>query len=298
MQTCETIEEKREVFDAFSRALVRESHNLMQRPDLLWQQLYNRLQWEKEPVTAVLQPEYERRTAPGAALWLRARTPFRESEALIRVLAGHIYTVGLKSDSTVVTTKGYSAGTGGWTDVIQVAAGYGHTVGLKSDGTVVAAGWDNFGQCDVDSWTGIIQVAAGTGEGGGHTVGLESDGTVVAVGNNISGQCDVGNWTDIVQVAAGGCHTVGLKSDGTVVAVGASGLVIFNDYGQCDVGNWTDIIQIAAGGMFFGGHTVGVKTNGTVVAAGPEIALSKRNLGVIEYALTIFQHRWRFRNHP
>ena len=256
MQTCETIEEKREVFDAFSRALVRESHNLMQRPDLLWQQLYNRLQWEKEPVTAVLQPEYERRTAPGAALWLRARTPFRESEALIRVLAGHIYTVGLKSDSTVVTTKGYSAGTGGWTDVIQVAAGYGHTVGLKSDGTVVA------------------------------------------VGNNISGQCDVGNWTDIVQVAAGGCHTVGLKSDGTVVAVGASGLVIFNDYGQCDVGNWTDIIQIAAGGMFFGGHTVGVKTNGTVVAAGPEIALSKRNLGVIEYALTIFQHRWRFRNHP
>ena len=132
------------------------------------------------------------------------------------------------------------------------------------------------------------QVTPMVAAGCGHIVGLKSDGTVVAVGDNISGQCDAGNWTGIVQVATGGCHTVGVKSDGTVVAVGAKGTVpVVNDYGQCDVGDWMDIVQVAAGGIFFVGHTVGVKTNGTVVAAGPEIALAKRNLGVIEYALTI-----------
>ena len=57
-------------------------------------------------------------------------------------------------------------------------AGYDYTVGLRSDGTVVAVGDNGYGQCDVGAWTGIVQVAAG----GYHTVGLKSDGTVVAVG--------------------------------------------------------------------------------------------------------------------
>ena len=59
-----------------------------------------------------------------------------------------------------------------------LAAGYFHTVGICSDGTVVAAGDNEDGQCNVDSWTDIVAVAAGWT----HTVGLRSDGTVVAVG--------------------------------------------------------------------------------------------------------------------
>ena len=35
---------------AFSKALNRETHVLSQHPNLLWQQLYNRLQWEVEGV--------------------------------------------------------------------------------------------------------------------------------------------------------------------------------------------------------------------------------------------------------
>jgi alpha-tubulin suppressor-like RCC1 family protein len=97
-----------------------------------------------------------------------------------------------------------------------VAAGYRYTVGLKSDGTVVAVGSSKFGQCDVGNWTDIVRVAAGNF----HTVGLKSDGTVVAVGLNDSGQCDVGGWTGITKIAAGNYHTVGVKFDGTVVAVG------------------------------------------------------------------------------
>jgi alpha-tubulin suppressor-like RCC1 family protein len=188
---------------------------------------------------------------------------------IVQVDAGWYFTVGLKSDGTVVAVGDNDSGqcdVGNWTDITQVAAGTTHTVGLKSDGTVVAVGaeFPEFlevpeefypGPCDVGDWTDIIQVAAGTG----HTVGLKKDGTVVAVGGNLQGQCNVSGWMGITQVACGDSHTVGLKSDGTVVAVGD------DDYGQCNVGGWTDIIQVAAGGW---GHTLGLKPDGTVIAVG------------------------------
>ena len=61
-----------------------------------------------------------------------------------------------------------------------VSAGNWYTVGLKSDGTVVAVGSNQDGECDVEDWTDIVAVSAGFW----HTVGLKSDGTVVAVGRN------------------------------------------------------------------------------------------------------------------
>jgi alpha-tubulin suppressor-like RCC1 family protein len=182
---------------------------------------------------------------------------------IIQVAAHGFYTVGLRSDGTVVAVGwGYRRkegekgpfDVGGWADIIQVAAGDLHTVGLRSDGTLVAVGDNYRGQCDVGSWTDITQVAADCCQ----TVGLKSDGTVVATGSNAYGICDVGDWTDIIQVVAGGLHTVGLKSDGTVVVVGS------NSSGECEVGNWTGITQVAAGV----GYTVGLKSDGTVIAAG------------------------------
>jgi alpha-tubulin suppressor-like RCC1 family protein len=180
-----------------------------------------------------------------------------EMPGIIQVGAGSKHTVGLKPDGTVVAAGWNDYGqceVGGWTDITQVAAGMFNTVGLKSDGIVIAVGDNTFGQREVGGWTDITQVAAGIY----HTVGLKSDGTVVAVGYNTYGQCEVGGWTDITQVAAGDWHTVGLKSDGTVVAVG------YFYYGQCDVGGWTDITQVTAGSY----HTVGLKSDGTVVAVG------------------------------
>ena len=171
--------------------------------------------------------------------------------------AGAYHTVGLRSDGTVVAAGGNDYGqcdVDSWTDIVAVAAESHHTVGLRSDGTVVATGLNDDGQCDVDSWTNIVAVAAGYG----HTVGLRGDGTVVAAGCNDDGQCDVDSWTDIVAVAAGSQHTVGLRSDGTVVATG------WNYHGQCDVDSWTDIVAVAAGY----GHTVGLRSDGTVVATG------------------------------
>ena len=80
--------QRRGVLQAFSRAVSREVSTLSQRPDLLWQQLYNRLQWEETPVPAVLEGELERRSRPDTAPWLRTKWAPRDSDALIRTLPG------------------------------------------------------------------------------------------------------------------------------------------------------------------------------------------------------------------
>ncbi len=175
---------------------------------------------------------------------------------IVAVAANEMYSVGLKSDGTVVGAGDFSDSLTYWTDIVAIAAGGDHTVGLKADGTVVAAGTDHYGvgATDISDWTDMVAVAAGFG----HTVGLKADGTVTATGENKKGQCNVSDWTDIAAIAAGSRHTVGVKSDGTVVATGN------NSRGQCDVSDWTDIVQVAAGWSF----TIGLRDDGTVVMAG------------------------------
>ena len=41
---------KKTTLAVFARTLQREAHVLKDRPDLLWQQLFNRLKWEPEPL--------------------------------------------------------------------------------------------------------------------------------------------------------------------------------------------------------------------------------------------------------
>jgi hypothetical protein len=65
--------ERRAVLETFDRTLGREAHNLAHRPEALWQQLYNRLQWEDDPVPGLLKPQLERRLAPGATPWLQTK---------------------------------------------------------------------------------------------------------------------------------------------------------------------------------------------------------------------------------
>ena len=89
LKTVQVTSPYRAILVSFSRALAREAHVLTRQPDLLWQQLYNRLQWEGEEVAQALALEMPRRSAPGVRPWLRLKTPYRESEALIRTLVGH-----------------------------------------------------------------------------------------------------------------------------------------------------------------------------------------------------------------
>ncbi len=62
--------------------------------------------------------------------------------------------VGLKSDGTVVVTRG-EINVDSWTDIVAVCAGAGDVVGVKSDGTVVAVSDNRFGEQSVKNWTGM-----------------------------------------------------------------------------------------------------------------------------------------------
>jgi WD40 repeat protein len=75
---------------SFSRALQREAHVLTRQPDLLWQQIYNRLHWEEGEIEQCLDQELALRNVPGATPWIRLGTPHFESKALVRTLRGHI----------------------------------------------------------------------------------------------------------------------------------------------------------------------------------------------------------------
>jgi WD40 repeat protein len=145
--------ERDAVLAAFLRALAREGHVLRRDPGLLWQQLYNRLQWDDEPVRALLVPEFERRSLPGATPWLRTKTRARESGALVQILDGHtnlVFTCAYSPDGARVvsaskdkTLKIWDAATG-W----EIHTLVGHTDSVwtcaySPDGArVVSASWD------------------------------------------------------------------------------------------------------------------------------------------------------------
>lgn len=187
-------------------------------------------------------------------------TDVSDWEDIVSVSAGGDFTVGLKSDGTVVGTgdSAYYSGVEQWTDIVDIACGRTHTVGLKKDGTVVATGDNEKGKTDVSDWTDIVNIAAGSW----HTIGIKKDGTVVATGGNEYGRCDVSKWTDIVDVAGNNWATIGLKSDGTVVYTGGYDSDDRAKYYD-QVKRWTDIVSIKAFDDF---DVFGIKADGTIMS--------------------------------
>lgn len=108
-----------------------------------------------------------------------------------QIACGEAYTVGLKTDGTVVAlgaAKKFDFSE--WSGIAAISGGRHHVVGLKSDGTVVAVGRDGEGCLDVDDWTGIVAISAGDE----ITAGLRSDGTLICT-QELPGLSD---WTGIV----------------------------------------------------------------------------------------------------
>ena len=85
-------ESQTKVLQTFSRALGREAHVLTQHPDLLWQQMYNRLQWE-EIAADLLAAGLERHRASNSSPWIKLKTHIRESGTLVRTFKGHLNSV-------------------------------------------------------------------------------------------------------------------------------------------------------------------------------------------------------------
>ena len=79
----------RATLGAFSRALAREAHVLTRQPDLLWQQLYNRLQWEASRPSRAVSPRARAAQPPRRPPVDPPLHRLRESEALVRTLTGH-----------------------------------------------------------------------------------------------------------------------------------------------------------------------------------------------------------------
>ena len=101
--------DRRSTLEEFDRAIRRESHAIQIRPDLIWQQLYNRLQWAGPAVTDRLLPARERRARPGGRPWIHRYSRLRESDALILTLAGHLGSVNacaFSPDGTWIVSAG------------------------------------------------------------------------------------------------------------------------------------------------------------------------------------------------
>jgi len=80
--------EQKTVLEAFRKALGQELHNLRERPEILWQQMYNRLQGVdredgKGLISGIIKPELENRSNPGSEPWLKLKNVLAESESVI-----------------------------------------------------------------------------------------------------------------------------------------------------------------------------------------------------------------------
>ena len=93
------------------RPLEHEFHNLQRWPTLCWQQLHNRLQWEGGTVKSIVADEAARREVPGASTWIRLRTRFDESAALMRTLehAGSVEVCAVSPDGSWIASASYEA---------------------------------------------------------------------------------------------------------------------------------------------------------------------------------------------
>jgi WD40 repeat protein len=100
-------QEQLHILDKYSQAINREVTFLARRGDLVWQQMYNHLQWADEPVTRTLGSELESRRGDTGKLWFRMRTRPIESRALIRTLNGHtdqVVACAFSPDGTLIVS--------------------------------------------------------------------------------------------------------------------------------------------------------------------------------------------------
>jgi len=77
------------VLESIHGALKRESHILFEHPPLLWQQVFNRLQWDQRIEPSITSGAYEQHNDLEVRPWIRTKNPYRETSTLERVFQGH-----------------------------------------------------------------------------------------------------------------------------------------------------------------------------------------------------------------
>jgi len=142
--------------------------------------------------------------------WQFARRISADLHSVAVLKNGQVAAAGINSDGQCFTN------TYDWRDIVAVSAGSCYTVGLRTDGTVVGTGRNDFGQRNFNYWSDIIGVSAGAR----HTIGLKSNGSLIATGFNRNGECNVNHWRNIEAVIAGQDCTFAIKKDGHVLVSG------------------------------------------------------------------------------
>lgn len=169
------------VLAEFSAALILEADNLRQRPELLWQQLYNRLQWADGPnqdgvVTAALAPELGRRRDLNAGAWLHLLSQPQESDARIRSLVGHtegILVLAVSPDGTRIasgsddgTVKFWDASTGRRVVTIKAHKFSVNAIAYSPDGTRIVSGSGCYPEHEVREQDNVLRIwDAASGKG-------------------------------------------------------------------------------------------------------------------------------------
>jgi WD40 repeat protein len=232
--------DQRRVLEVLSAALGREVHNLTRRPELLWQQTYNRLQWTDGPgqhgiITQILAPELAERSKPEARPWLHTLTRLRESEALLRTLTGHELTVSavafspdgtrIVSGSFDTTVKVWDAASGA-----ELATLRGHgfwwvwAVAFSPDGTRIVSGSKTVKVWDAASGAELATLS-------GHTdfvlaLAYSPDGTRIVSGSNDNSLkvWDAASGAELATLRGhgGGVTAVAYSPDGTRIVSGCA----------------------------------------------------------------------------
>lgn len=142
------------------------------------------------------------------------------NKRIVAIAAGYVHTIALLEDGTVIASGEngkQQCDVAAWTDIAAIYAGTDFSMGLKTDGTVVMAGrqpWNTSG------WMNIVNMAAGdffvvgiTDSGELLAFGME-DGIDSGLGKAIS------EWGRPAQIAGGNDHFLVMNEDGLVRGVG------------------------------------------------------------------------------
>ncbi|GAA1384407.1 hypothetical protein GCM10009613_15260 [Pseudonocardia kongjuensis] len=165
----------RAVCSALQRALALEADLLTVQPELLWQQLANRMRWESSPaVAALLDREEARRAAEGGPAWLRLRRPVGRTPGLVHILRerGRAHCCAVSPDGAVLISGGdedgtlWDAGTGSWLANLPGHSGPVHACAAARDALYTA---DEAGTLRRWSWDGVRATLVQSGRVGETT---------------------------------------------------------------------------------------------------------------------------------
>jgi len=190
--------ERAALLGALELSLEREGHNLVDRPDLLWQQLYNRLQWETGLAAGILGEESSRRTGADRPVWMRSRFPLPESGASRKTLTGHSGAVNgcaVSPDGSYIVSAGadgtlkiWDPATGAERDTLAGHSGAVNGCAVSPDGSyIVSAGadgtlkiWDPATGAERDTLAGHSGAVNGcaVSPDGSYIVSAGADGTL------------------------------------------------------------------------------------------------------------------------